>query len=184
MRRQIFCGLIATLMALPILGAGSAAAVTSVDILCAGSLRLDFAPGLSLSPTPQTITGYATAGTSLVPGFSCTSALNGTTHNDMAYAGGSGPVSGTGTVGCLGVLGVLGSSQGKVDFVWTNGDISTILWQTILDAPVPIVTGSVVSGGLQGSTVTVLGAVPTGLTGNCVAPLKSVGVAGLVLFSR
>ena len=51
-------------------------------------------------------------------------------------------------------------------------------------APIPIVSGSIVSGALVGTTSLALGVIPTGLAGNCVlAPLTSVGVVGVALLS-
>jgi hypothetical protein len=178
MRRRVLRALIAALMALPIVGVGSPASAATVDLVCPGTLRIDFSPGLTLAPGPQQITGQAIAGTSLSPATPCSSVLSGT-----PYTGGSGPISGTGNVGCLSVGSLTGTAQGTVAFTWNNGDTSTFAWQAILGAPIPIVSGSIVSGALVGTTILALGVIPTGLTGNCVlAPLKSVGVLGLALF--
>ncbi len=171
MRRHFIRALMATLMTLPIVGAASPASAAPVDLLCPGTLRIDFTPGLSLAPSPQQITGQAFAGT-------CSSVLSGT-----KYTGGSGSISGSGNVGCLSVGGVTGTAQGTVAFTWNNGDTSTFAWRAVLGAPIPLVTGSITSGALKGTNIAALAVIPTALTGNCaVTPLTSISVAGVALF--
>ena len=97
--RSRFCRvLIATLMALPLIGAGEPASAALVDLVCPFTANVNFSPGLGLSPQPQQMSGFAAAGTAVSSLTPCSSVLTG-----VPYTGLSGPFSGTGTLGCVAV---------------------------------------------------------------------------------
>jgi hypothetical protein len=181
MRKQVLCVLVATSTAFLVLGVGGQALAAPVDLTCPFAATITFTPGLGLVSQSQHITGMAEAGTSVSSLTPCSSVVTG-----VQYAGGSGPVSGTGTLACatVGLSGLTGSANGTVAVTWNNGDTSTITWSVTLGGAFPVVSASVISGALRGSTVSVA-PTPTGLTGNCLlAPVTSVSFAGAVVFSR
>lgn len=177
MRRQAVRVLLATVFALPLAGAGNAAAAP-VDLVCPFAATIHFSPGLGLTPTLQHITGTTAYGLAASPFTPCSSLLTG-----VPYTGATGPVSGTGMLACVaaGVSGVLASASGTVQSTWNTGDTSTISWSVTVGGLVTSIDATVTSGALQGSRVALAG-VPTGLTGNCITPLTSLSVSGLLPF--
>ena len=181
MRRQLVRVVVATVMALPLVGAANAAAAGTVDLICPFAATIQFSPGLGLSQEAQQITGttaYGTRASLLTP---CSSVLTG-----VPYIGATGPVAGSGTIACVAVnaTGLVGGATGTVQVTWNNGDTSTISWSATLGGPVPTIDGAITSGAMQGATVALV-AIPTGLTGNCVfAPFTSLSFTGILAFLR
>ncbi len=180
MRSRVSRVLIATVMALPLVGAGNAASAAPVDLECPFTATVNFSPGLDLTTRAQQITGFAAAGTAVSSLTPCSSVLNG-----VPYTGLSGPFSGTGDLGCIavGAGGLVGSVSGTIPITWNNGDTSTITWSASLGGIVPTIDASVTSGVLRGASVALV-PVPTGLSGNCaLAPVRSISFTGVALFA-
>jgi hypothetical protein len=168
-----------SLIVLPVLAARPASAAP-VDLVCPSSATLNFTPGVTLGSQTLQITGVLDLGTSVSPLTPCSSVLTG-----VPFTGGTGVFSGTGTFGCitLGLFGITGGgAQGTVAVTWNDGTKSTITFSLTLSGPVPLVSASVTSGELEGSTV-IVAPFPVGLTGNCIfAPLTSISVAAVTAF--
>lgn len=181
MRSRALRSVLAALVAVPlVLGFGTPGASAGVvDLTCPLAATINFTPGLTVTSQSVQITGTATAGTSVSPGTPCSSATG------VPYTGASGPVSGTGTLGCVtvGFSGLTGSASGTLPVTWNNSDRSTITWSVTIGGAAPAVTASVTAGKLKGSTVTVV-AGPNGLNGNCADQLTTVDFVGTVEFSR
>lgn len=181
MRRQVLRVLVASLMAFLVVGVGDEALAAPVDLTCPFALTVNFTPGLGLVGQSQHITGVATAGTSVSALTPCSSVVTG-----VPYTGGTGQVSGTGTLACVsvGLGGLTGSANGTVAATWNNGDTSTFTWSVSVGGAVPIINASVTGGALQGATLSFVPTL-TGLTGNCLlAPVTTLTFAGIVVFSR
>ena len=181
MRSRVCRVLVATVMALPVVGAGNAASAAPLDLACPFTANVHFSPGLGLSAEPQEMSGFAAAGTAVSSATPCSSALTG-----LPYTGLSGPFYGTGTLGCVsvGAGGLVGSASGTIPITWNNGDTSTITWSASLGGIVPTIVARVTEGALLGSNVALVPA-PTGLAGNCLlAPVTSFNITGLATFDR
>lgn len=181
MRSWVCRVLVATVMALPLVGAGNAASAAPLDLVCPFTANVNFSPGLGLSAEPQQMSGFAAAGTAVSSLTPCSSVLTG-----LPYTGLSGPFYGTGTLGCVsvGASGLVGSASGTIPITWNNGDTSTITWSASLGGIVPTIVARVTEGALLGSNVALVPA-PTGLSGNCLlAPLRNFNITGLATFDR
>ena len=181
MRSWVCRVLVATVMALPLVGAGNAASAAPLDLVCPFTANVQFSPGLGLSAEPQQMSGFAAAGTAVSSATPCSSLLTG-----LPYTGLSGPFYGTGTLGCVsvGAGGLVGGASGTIPITWNNGDTSTITWSASLGGIVPTIVARVTEGALLGSNVALVPA-PTGLAGNCVlAPLRNFNITGVATFDR
>ena len=181
MRSWVCRVLVATVMALPLVGAGNTASAAPLDLACPFTANVHFSPGLGLSAKPQEMSGFAAAGTAVSSATPCSSALTG-----LPYTGLSGPFYGTGTLGCVsvGAGGLVGSANGTIPITWNNGDTSTITWSVSLGGIVPTIVARVTEGALLGSNVALVPA-PTGLAGNCLlAPVTSFNITGVATFDR
>jgi hypothetical protein len=182
MKRRAFRVLVVMFVALPLAAMAQPAAASPVDLVCPFAMRVDLNPGLGLFPQTIQIGGQANAGTALSPLTPCTSVLTG-----VPYTGASGPVIGSGTLACVtvGAAGLTGSASGTVPLTFNNGDTGTINWSITVGGAVPVVTGTISGGPLDGSTLVLVPAAVTGLTGNCVlAPVTSFTIAGLAVVVR
>lgn len=145
----------------------------NADLHCFGSAVLFFNPGLTVEPTPQTITGYMNAGNELSPTTPCSSATG------IPYKGGTAEIKGSGTLACTAARGTLGNAEGTAEIIWDNGDESSATWSAISYGALPVVEVKITEGELKGSTVYQEG-VPTSITGNCVLnPVTSLGASGV-----
>jgi hypothetical protein len=182
MKRRTLRVLLAMLVALPVAALAEPASAAPVDLVCPFAMRVDLNPGLTLFPQTIQIGGQANAGTTLSPLTPCTSVLTG-----VPYVGASGPVIGSGTLACVtvGAAGLTGSASGTVPLTFDNGDTGTINWSITLGGAVPVVTGTISGGTLDGSTLALIPAGVTGLTGNCLlAPVTSFTIVGLAVVIR
>ena len=82
----------------------------------------------------------------------------------------------------MGAGGLVGSASGTFPVTWNNGDTSTITWSATLGGIVPTINARVTGGALRGSSVCLVPA-PTALSGNCVAPVRSISFTGVALFA-
>lgn len=176
-----FLGVLATTM-VTLACVAQPAAAAPVDLVCPATVTLGLTPGAVLLPRTMTLTNSTFAlGSSISSLTPCSSALSGT-----PYTGGSGPITGVANLGCVsvGFLSLVGAASGTVPITWNNGDTSVIAWTTVLGSAASVITGTVVSGALEGSTLAVLPLALTGLTGNCVLTpvtgLTAAGVTGIV----
>lgn len=178
--RRVLC---VALAALPMLGAADVASAAPVDLTCPATATIHFSPGVGLIPTTVTVTGTVALGTSASPFIACSSPLTGT-----PYTGGTGTATGTGTIGCVtvGLGGLVGSITATVLVTWDNGDTSTMV-ATVAAAPgpLPILTGTVTGGAMQGATGVGAPLLVTGFTGNCVlTPVTSFSLIGVAQFVK
>ena len=182
MRRLGVRVLIATIVALPIVGLGASASAAPIEILaCPGSGTVNLSPGVGLFPAAVTVSGTLTGGTERSAITPCVS-LTG-----VSYTGARVTFQGSGTASCLtvGPLGAVGtgSVSGTADITWyTNGTASatsTATWSVVTLWPLPIVTGTITGGALQGSIGALVPLVLESFTGLCVlTPLTSLTVGG------
>lgn len=175
---RVVCSLAATVVAM--LGGAQAASAAPVDLVCPFAATATATPGVGLLPSAQTFGGAGAVGTLGVP---CSSVLSAT-----PYTSGTATVTGSGILGCVnvGVGGLVGNATLVISITWNNGDMSTVTAHlTAAPGPVFVLTASVTSGALQGSTVTISPPIPTGLTGNCLlSPVTSISALGLIAFTR
>lgn len=182
MKRRALRVLVALFVTLPLPVLAEPASAAPVDLVCPFAMRVDLNPGLGLFTQTVQIGGQADAGTALSPLTPCTSALTG-----VPYTGAAGAVIGSGTLACVtvGAAGLTGSASGTVPLTFNNGDTGTINWSITVGGAVPVVTGTISGGPLDGSTLALVPAAITGLTGNCVlAPVTSFTIAGLAVVVR
>ena len=174
----------ATALVFPIVGFGNAASADPVDLACVGAATFNFSPGVTLAAQTVNITGTVRAGDEVSPLTPCSSPLTG-----MPYTGGHGTISGTGTLACTPVgLGfppqLAGNIQATVPITWNNGDVSVVSVDVTAVGPIPVVTATISSGAMQGSTGTGVPAL-TALTGNCLlTPVTSLSLAGVAVAIR
>jgi hypothetical protein len=176
MSRRIFRAALATIVAALTLSAQPAAAAP-VDLTCPFATTIGFTPGVSLIPKPIGMSGPIAVGTSAIPLIPCSS-LTG-----APYTSAVGSITGSGTVACVTLgNGLVGTVSGTMNLTWNNGETSTISFTLTSVGPVPVVTGTVTGGALQGFSMAVV-AGPTGFTGNCVlTPVTSLSFAGALVF--
>ena len=175
--RRVRCTLVAMLGAMLLLGSGQSAHAASVDLTCPIAGTIKFNPGLTLLSRTVEVDGNVLIGSAVSALTPCSTVLTG-----VNYTGASGPLTGTATLACGGVgLNSLrpGSGSGTIDLKFDNGDRTTLDWNLIFDFMVPIVGVKASDGVLKGSSITVVPA-PTGLSGNCLTPLRSIGFGGVM----
>ena len=150
MRRRALRVLVAVLAALPLAAPADPASACPADLVCPFAMRVDLNPGLGLFPQTIQIGGQANAGAALSPLTPCSSVLTG-----VPYTGASGPVIGSGTLACVtvGAAGLTGSASGKVPLTFDNRETGTINWSIKVGGVVPVVTGTIFGGALDGSTL-------------------------------
>jgi hypothetical protein len=171
--------LLLSVMTVAALGAQPAMAAP-VDLVCPFAGTASFSPGVTLTSKAVSLSGSTAYGTGLSPLTPCSSVVSG-----VSYTGGTGQVSGSGTLACV-VLGngLSGAVSGTILQNWSNGDTSTISFSVVPVGPVPVFLANVTGGALQGATVTVIPG-PTGLSGNCLlSPVTSLSFGGFIVFSR
>jgi hypothetical protein len=157
------------------------AAAAPVDLTCPMTINLSLTPGAVLLPRVSTLGGAIAFGSSVSSLTPCSSPLSGT-----PYTGGSGPINGSGNLGCVsvGLASLVGAASGTIPITWNNGDTSQLDWTTTIGSAASVILGTISSGAMTGSTVALLPIVPTGLTGNClltpVTGLSTAGVAGFL----
>jgi hypothetical protein len=178
MRRFVRRAVVAALLVLPAGVIAAPASAAPADLTCPMAVQATAVPGVGLVPEPQVGTGTISLGTSVSPLTPCSSPLTGT-----PYTGASGPATGTGTLGCVDLgNGLSGTVTATATLTWNNGDTSTVAIDATFVYFIPVVTVTVTSGALQGSTV-IVAPVPVGLTGNCLlAPLTGLSFAGVAEF--
>ena len=77
-----------------------------------------------------------------------------------------------------------GNIQATVPITWNNGDVSVVSVDVTAVGPIPVVTATISSGAMQGSTGTGVPAL-TALTGNCLlTPVTSLSLAGVAVAIR
>jgi hypothetical protein len=170
--KRILLATLLAMVALPALAVSSATAASAqplTDLTCPFSATVNASPGYSLASQAQQITGQIALGSALLPATPCSS-LFGT-----PYHGATGTITGSGTQNCL----LVGSVTGTIDLTWDNGATSTITFSESAVIFVPVVTASVTSGALKGSSI-VVAPIPTGFTGNCLlTPATSLTITGV-----
>ncbi len=181
MSRRVVHTCIAVCIAFGVACSATTASAAPVDLLCPITATVTSTPGVGLIAHNVQLSGTATAGTPGSP-VACSSFLSGT-----PYAGGSGPITGSGQLSCigLGVTGLTGHVAGTIPITWNDGDHSTISWSLTATAlAAPILQLTVTGGELQGASG-VMVPVPTGINGNCLlSPIKTLSLTGVILLAQ
>ena len=181
MKRRALRVLVAMFAVLPLAALTEPASAAPADLVCPFAMRVDLNPGLGLFPQTIQIGGQANAGTALSPLTPCSSVLTGVPYTGAA------PLIGSGTLACVtvGAAGLTGSASGTVPLTFNNGDTGTINWTITVGGAVPVVTGNISGGTLDGSTLVSYQRSCHGPHGQLrAAPVTSFTIAGLAVVVR